>query len=190
MAHGYKMKIREWFEKRVLGLPGEAKNGIVEKTIDFKDIQTAISEIKGSTDAVERVIDVLEMKGHKVRERIKIDAGTWRAYVVYTDLNGYLVTFKRNWLWNFGKMFNRPEKEGTGLNMHLARYCQLNNIKTLLIVRGDGMIYSVGIDDLYEYAVTHNTIREEKSSFEAHIPTTLLKIFTIKQEGGTGKDGK
>jgi hypothetical protein len=148
-----------------------------EKIITFKDIQKGTSDIANSTEAVDYVSHMMELRGIKIIDKIKVDAGTWKSYILYTPEGGYLVTFKINWLYSYGKIFNQPEPEGTGLNLHMAKYCQVNGVQTLLIVRGDRKIYSIDINELIEYATTHNTIRQEKESFEAHIPINLLKTY-------------
>lgn len=154
-------------------------------TIKFADIKKSVGTISSSAEAVERVIQLFKMHNTQIIRKVKVDAGTWNCYILYTPNGNYIVKFSSAWLWNFSKIYNRPETQGAGLNFHLAKYCQSNGINTLLIVREDGIIYSCSINSFVDFVVTHNTIREEKGNFEAHIPTTLLKIFSVGMMDGT-----
>ena len=153
--------------------------GKKEKILTKQDLERFTGEVKGSEDAKELIKEYLKRLNKTIVEEIKIDMGKWHSYIIRTKEKGYLVVYKRAWLFNYGKIFNRPEKEGTGLNLLIAKYCKCNGIDELIIVFPDSSIYTFNINELIDYATINNTIRKEEDGFEAHIPVEKLKRMVV-----------
>ena len=147
-------------------------------------LEKSMSKAKGSKDARDIVAAYLHRVKIPLKTEIKIDAGTWRAYVFYLESINLLITYKTHFLTNFGRMFTGKDEEGTGLNKVLADWCVDNFVDALVIVRPDKTTHYVMVKELMDYAGAHNTVRAFRGMEELHIPITMLNPFPPPQLRG------
>jgi hypothetical protein len=72
--------------------------------------------------------------------------------------------------------------EGTGINIRLFQYCQMNNAPEVFICRPSGNVWIMNIVDLKAYVDKWGTVQKEKESFEYMMPISQLKPWILTEE--------
>jgi len=87
----------------------------------------------------------------------------------------YYLLFKRDFFRSFGKIFNK-DGLGESINIEYLKFCKQNEIDAILIVYQIGHVYTVPVQEWWDYAQNNNTIRETISEeITMSIPLRLLR---------------
>jgi hypothetical protein len=170
------------------------------RVLTKKEFQEMTGKIKGSADAATLFHKYMSLFNIVVAEDTEVEVGAgkdkWHFHIMtvldpeLASTNKYIVVFKRQWLYDFAKMFNLDTKEqGTGLNSEILKYANTHEVKEAIIIRPNGEMYLLRISDLISYTKQFNTLYEWKGTYEFHCPLGLLtQILDVIEEGDEIED--
>jgi len=132
---------------------------------------------KNIRECIPIAIEVIE-KNLKTRVKDIKAINSGRHYILTTDKNlNYYMMFKRAFFNSFGKIFGRGNEVGESINLEYLDYALRWKIDAFLFIYEKGHVYTVPVQEFYDFANNHNTIRKQHNNIEktASIPIRLLR---------------
>ena len=137
-----------------------------------------LQPVETSSAAYYEVARLLRSRGYNITNTISINDGRYNVLQTNNSFKSknFLVMFKREFFFNFGKYFIDKGETGLGetINKDSLRYAIQKGVKEIIFIYPNGAIYSISVSDFLQFS--HERINKEDKD------TRSVSIHKLKRE--------